>query len=124
MCHSRESHDEAPCCAISGPTTATPLSTRRPLIPLALSMVIQRRTAALCSSFGDADAIAESRPEKDIRVREQTVFDRDDDKLRPTEPCAEERANMLRAREVQCCVDLIGDVLRRGLEFQQRHNQR
>jgi len=62
---------------------------------------MQGRTAALCNSFDDSGAIAESRAEKDVRVHEQTLFER-----RPAaEPCAEERADILRAR---------GRVLRRS----------
>jgi len=87
-------------------------------------MIIQRRIAALRSSFNDASAIAESRPEKDVRVRKESLFERDDDELRPAEPCAEERANVLRVREVECCVDLVQDVHRRRLELKQRHDQR
>ena len=87
-------------------------------------MIIQRRIAALRSSFDDAGAIAESRAEKDVRVREEALFERDDDELRPAEPRAEQLADVLRVREVQCRVDLIQDVHRRGLELKQRHDQR
>jgi hypothetical protein len=31
---------------------------------------------------------------------------------------------VLRVREIQCCVDLVQDVHRRRLEFQQCHDQR
>jgi len=75
---------------------------------------MQGRTAALCNSFDDAGAIAESRAEKDVRVHEQTLFER-----RPAaEPCAEERADILR----ECGVDLVQDEHHSRLELQQRHN--
>ena len=80
--------------------------------------------AALRSSFDDASAVAESRAEKDVRVREEALFERDDDELRPAEPCAEQLADVLRVREVQCRVDLVQDVHRRWLELKQRHDQR
>jgi len=123
MCRSRGSHDAAPCRALCGPPTAT-LSTRRPLIPLALRMITQRRTATLRRSFGDASSVAESRAEMDVRIPEESLFERDDDELHAAEPCAAERADVLHVREVQCCVDLVQDVHRRGLESKRRHDRR
>jgi hypothetical protein len=55
-------------------------------------MIVQRRIAALSSSFDDAGPVAESRAEKHVRVHEQALFQREDDELHPAEPCAEERA--------------------------------
>ena len=100
------------------------LPTCRLLLPLSLALIIQGRITALRSSFDDASAITESRAEKHIRVRKQTLFQRDNDELCPAEPCSEERADVLRVREVQCCVDLVQDVHWRGLELKQRHDQR
>ena len=87
-------------------------------------MIIQRRIAALCSSFNDAGAIAESCPEKDICVREESLFAQDSEELRPTELCAEQHANVLHVQEVQRHVDLIqGYCHQRGLELKQCHDQ-
>ena len=58
------------------------------------------------------------------RVREQSVFERDGDELRPAEPCAEHRADVLRVRQAQCCVDLVQDVHQRGLKLKQLYDRR
>ena len=87
-------------------------------------MITQRRTATLRRPFGDASSVAESCAEKDVRIPEESLFERDDNELHAAEPCAEERADVLHVREVQCCVDLVHDVHRRGLESKQRHDQR
>ena len=87
-------------------------------------MTIQRRVAALRGALDYARAIPESRPEEDVRIREQALLERDDDELRAAEPRPEERADVLRVREVQRCVYLVEDVHRRRFELQQRHDQR
>jgi hypothetical protein len=94
------------------------------ILPLALPMTIQRRVAALRGALDYAHAIPESRPEEDVRIREQALLERDDDELRAAEPRPEERADVLRVREVQRCVYLVEDVHRRRFELQQRHDQR
>jgi hypothetical protein len=100
--------------------------TRSTLLPLALSttLVLRICRVALRSALDDARAVAEARAEQDVRVREKALFERDGDELRATEASAEERADVLRVREVKCRVDLVEDVHRRRLELQQRHDQR
>ena len=57
---------------------------------------MQGRVAALHNPFDYAGATTESHTEKDVLVHEQILFN--DDELRPAEPCAEVRADILRAR--------------------------
>jgi hypothetical protein len=96
------------------------------LLPLALSTTLVLRVCrvAVCSALDYARAVAEARAEQDVRVGEKALFERDDDELRAAEAPAEERADVLRVREVERRVDLVEDVHRRRLELQQRHDQR
>jgi hypothetical protein len=87
-------------------TASSPSSTRRGLLPFPLIMIIQG-IAVLLSSLNDASPVAEAHAEKYVRPGEESLFQRDNDELRPVELCAEERADVLRVREVQCCVDLV-----------------
>jgi hypothetical protein len=99
---------------------------RSTLLPLALSITLVLRICrvVLRSALDYARAVAEARAEQDICVREEALFERDDNELRAAEPHAEERADVLRVREVQRRVDLVKDVHRRRLELQQHHDQR
>ena len=86
--------------------------------------MIQVRRAALGRTLDDASAVAEASTKEDIGVSEEALLEGDDDKLCAAETGAEERADMLRVREVERGVDLVEDVHRRRLELQQRHDQR
>ena len=86
--------------------------------------MIQVRRAALRGTLDDASAVAKAGAKEDIRISEEALLERDDDELGAAEACAEERADVLRVREVERSVDLVEDVHRRGLELQQRHDQR
>jgi hypothetical protein len=98
---------------------------RSTLLPLALSttLVLRICRVALRSALNYARAVADARGEQEVRVREEALFGRDDDELRTAEARAEERADVLRVREVERRVDLVEDVHRRRLELQQCHDQ-
>jgi hypothetical protein len=99
---------------------------RSTLLPLALSttLVLRICRVALRSALDHARTIAEARAEQDVRIREEALFERDDNELCAAEPRAEERADVLRVREVERHVDLVKDVHQHRLELQQRHDQR
>lgn len=62
--------------------------------------------------------VSESCTEQHIRVREQTLLQRYHDKLRPFKPRAEQLADMLGVRKIQCSVELVEDVHWCGFELQ------
>jgi hypothetical protein len=99
---------------------------RSTFLPLALSttLVLRIWRVALRSALDYARGVEEACAEQDVRVCEEALFERDDDELRAAEARPEERADVLRVREVQRRVDLVEDVHRCRLELQQRHDQR
>ncbi len=86
--------------------------------------MIQVRRAALRGALDHASAVAEAGTEEDVCISKEALLQRDDDELCAAEAGAEESADVLGMREVERGVDLVEDVHRRGLELQQRHDQR
>ena len=104
------------------PHGASTPSTRCAL--LALGTTIQGGRAALRGAFDDAGPVAEPHAEENVDVREEAVFQREDDELCAAKACAEERADLVRVGQVERGVDLVEDVHRRRVELQQCHDQR
>jgi hypothetical protein len=71
----------------------------------------------LCSPLDDGRAVTEPGAEKNIRVREESFLERDNDELRSFEPRPEQLPDMLGMRKVQCRIDLVKNVHRRWLEL-------
>jgi hypothetical protein len=92
--------------------------------PLLVLARIHRVLAAVRRALDDARPVAEARLEEHVRVREQALLEADDDELAALEARAEELPDVLRVREVERGVDLVEDVHRRGLELQERQDQR
>lgn len=55
-------------------------------------------------------AIHEPRPKYAIRIRKHSIFQTDNDKLTAFEPRPDQAANILRMREIECCVDFVQDI--------------
>lgn len=72
----------------------------------------------------DTCPISELGPEQYIRIVEQPILQTDDDELRALEPILEQLADMLRMRKIQSRIDLVQNVHRRGLELEERHDER
>ena len=106
-----------------------PLLSRRRHAPRApCSLVLGSFVNVACATFGDTlndrGTIAEAGAEEDVGVREETFLEGNDDELRALEAVAEQLPDVLRVREVERRVDFVEDVHWRGLELEERHDER
>jgi hypothetical protein len=86
--------------------------------------VVYRAPASLRRSLHNTSAVPEPRPEQDVRVREQALFQTDHNELRSLEAVLEQLPDVLRVREVEGSVDLVENIHWRGFELEEGHDQR
>lgn len=81
------------------------------------------RNSPLRRPLNHARPIAEPCPEEHVRIRKQPFLEGDDDELRTAEARAEERADVLRVREVERGVNFVEDVDGCGLELEEGEDE-
>src|SRR5690348_15210748 len=68
-------------------------------------------------------AFAEAGAEDAVGILEHAVLETNDNELGALEARLDEAADVLRMRQVECCVDLVQNVHGRRLELQEGHDE-
>lgn len=76
------------------------------------------------TDLDDTCTVPKSRSEQDIGVREQSFFQRNDNKLTTLESVAEELTNVLSVLQVKSGVNFVKNVHRGGFELKKGHDKR